>query len=82
MLSGQSRDPPGALSLPPLYRVLPKLPDSLSSTLLREKVGMSEHDMAGQWGNEKGRGMPLIYHPDPLSKEQVQVRGPDVENVF
>ena len=43
---------------------------------------MSEHDTVGQWGDEKGRGMPLIHHPDPLSKEQIQVRGPEVENVF
>ena len=43
---------------------------------------MSEYDPVGQWGDEKGRGMPLIHHPDPLSKEQIQVRGLEVENVF
>lgn len=42
---------------------------------------MLQYDKAGQWGDEKGRGMHLIHHPGCPSQEQIQVRGLKEESV-
>lgn len=63
---------PGALSLPPLHTILPKLVDNSSSTLLGEKVRecLNMTQLASR-KRRRGGACSSPAHPDYLSKEQI-----------
>lgn len=82
MLSGQRRDPPGiSLSASIVHSFAQITWQLLFNTVKGRGWQMLQYDKAGQWGDEKGRGMHLIYHPGCPSQEQIQVRGLKEESV-
>lgn len=75
MLSGQIRDPQGLALSASIVHSSAQIAWQLLFHTVRKKVEeYLNMTQAGQWGEEKGWGMPLIHHPGCLSKEQMQVR--------